>query len=221
MKKKKRKEEVLDMKGCLIALGIAFGLFLIIIGFISYRGYSMYKEAVSWTEEKAVELNIPQITDEDKKNARITLDRIKGALTKGDGGVFKFNEHELNALIASDENFSGKAVVRIEGDVLKADVSMPLNVIPGFSGRYLNGEIVLVVGMENGRPVVRISELSVRGKVPPDDFMEGLKKTNALDGSYKDPEKAKFLKNIKNICVKDGKVEIELRGDESKVTKVK
>ena len=199
------------MKGCLIALGIVVGIFLIVTGIVAYKGYSMYKEAISWTDDKPVELNIPEVSEEKKKSADEKLKLLIESVDKSRGGSYSFDADELNALIAEDPAFSGKAVFVIKGDEVKAKVSFPLDMIPGFGGRYMNGDITLTPGMENGRPVVKVSDLVVNGKHPPEDFMKGIKKTNALEGSYKDPERAKVLERIKNITVENGEIKIELK----------
>jgi len=202
------------MKGCLIALGIVIGVFLIVTGIVAYKGYSMYKEAVAWTDDKPVELNIPVIAEDVRDAADSKLKSFMEAVDKNESGTFEFNEEELNALIAEDPAFSGKAVFRIDGNEVGASVSFPLDMIPGFNGRYLNGDIKLTAGMENGRPVVRVTDLIVNGKHPPEDFMQGIRKTNALEGSYKDPERAKALNRIKNIVFENGKIKIELKGNQ-------
>jgi hypothetical protein len=211
LKKYKERER---MKGCLIALGIVIGIFLIITGIVAYKGYSMYKEAVTWTDDKPVELNIPEFSEEKKKSANDKFKLLIESVDKNIRGTYSFNADELNVLIAEDPAFSGKAVFDIKGDEVGAKVSFPLDMIPGFNGRYLNGDIKLTAGMENGQPVVRVSDLIVNGKHPPEDFLEGIRKTNALDGSYKDPKRAKVLNAIKNITVENGIIKIEFKGNE-------
>ena len=119
---------------------------------------------------------------------------------------------DINALLDDNPNFRGRASVTIEGDKIKAKVSLPLDAlakIPGFkelSGRYLNGTATLRVSLRDDELDVRASDIIVKGKPLPAQFADSFSRENLAKEQMKDPKFRASIRKFESIEVKDGKV---------------
>jgi hypothetical protein len=69
---------------------------------------------------------------------------------------------DINQLIASNRKARGKAFVHIENNVLRAQISIPLDKA-GFRGRFLNGELQIKPAPDGNPRNAEITEVSVGG----------------------------------------------------------
>jgi hypothetical protein len=69
---------------------------------------------------------------------------------------------DINQLIAANRNARGKAFVFIENNILRAQISIPLDKV-GFRGRFLNGELQLKPAPDGNPRNVEITEVSSGG----------------------------------------------------------
>ena len=69
---------------------------------------------------------------------------------------------DINQLIAASRNARGKAFVYIENNILRAQLSIPLDKV-GFRGRFLNGELQLKPAPDGNPRNVEITEVSSGG----------------------------------------------------------
>ena len=98
---------------------------------------------------------------------------------------------DLNALIEDNPELKGMIYVKIEGDEVKGQVSIPLDKL-NFGmvrGRYLNGEADFKASLFDGVLIVTLEAIEVNGKKLPEEFMKELRKQNVAKDVYKD-EKA-------------------------------
>jgi hypothetical protein len=103
--------------------------------------------------------------------------------------------------------------VRVEGDKLKAQISMPLDKlkIGMLKGRYLNGEAELKASLRDGILVVTLETLEVNGKRPPENFMEGLRKQNLAKDAYDNPKNAEMIRRFESLEIRDGTIILKPR----------
>ena len=121
---------------------------------------------------------------------------------------------EINALIASgkgQQTLQGKVYVRLEGDQLKSEVSLPLEDVGlrMFKGRYLNGSATFNLALNNGTPFVTAQSVQVKGKPLPETYMQKIRKENLAAALLNDPDAVAVLQRLQAVQVKDGKLVIE------------
>jgi hypothetical protein len=126
---------------------------------------------------------------------------------------------EINAVIATDPNFQpwhGKLYVSIEGNLVKGRVSVPLADVglSRFRGRYLNGEGVLAVSLQDGRLHVTAEQILVKGRSLPGAYMDAIRKTDLAAGAQNNPDAAAALGRLDSIQVQDGKLVIVPKKEE-------
>ncbi len=118
---------------------------------------------------------------------------------------------EINALIeekTAGETNAPKIFVNIDGDRLQGLVSIPLQDLGPLKlkGRYLNGQAILKVWLQNDTLRLQIEHLEVKGKPLPGLIMSELKKENFASEIAKDPKAASLVAKFESIQVTNGKV---------------
>ena len=73
---------------------------------------------------------------------------------------------DLNALIEENPEFKGMVYVKVEGDEVKGQVSIPLDKLDFgmVRGRYLNGEADFKASLSDGVLIVTIESVEVNGQ---------------------------------------------------------
>jgi hypothetical protein len=115
---------------------------------------------------------------------------------------------DLNALISQDPRWKairGNAFVRIAGDSLLLDVSMPLDRVPGFRGRYLNGSLGIRPQLADGRLRLYVESAKANDRPLQGPALEALRQRDLLEDT-KDPRVLDFARKAKTLEVRDGKL---------------
>jgi hypothetical protein len=128
---------------------------------------------------------------------------------------------DINALLASSTNFKdfkGMCYVDIEGNLIKGELSLPLEKFfrfpfVHFKGRYLNGTGTFTVGVTNQMLSVYVQTLEVKGKPLPPEFMAQLQGKDMAADFNKNPTNTAALSRYESIEVKDGKITVKAKGD--------
>jgi hypothetical protein len=205
------------VKGCLIAIGVAILVVGITAAVLIGIGVSKYRRfRDTYTDTQAVPVPVAEVTEAEGRRLQRKAEALETAVTQGRAETFTLNETELNQFIATlprFESLRGRVALRIEGDVVKATASIPLDMLPfpGLAGRYLNGEIGLDVECEHGRLEVYATEVVVRGQPLPEEFMSQLRGRNLAQDAADDPDVASKLRNIESIRVESGQVVVQTR----------
>jgi hypothetical protein len=118
---------------------------------------------------------------------------------------------DINAMIQNDPSYrdaKGKLFVMLDGEQVKANISMPLDDIGPLKlkGRYLNGTAAVTVSLENGVLNVRLKDVDVGGKPLPTAIMTAFKDINFAQNLEKDPNASQALRKLESIVVRDNKV---------------
>lgn len=79
---------------------------------------------------------------------------------------------DINTLIADDPNARGKGFVRIENNVGRVSVSIPLDEVVFMSGRYLNGEATVRASPDGDPTKAEISEVTIGNQSVSDNFLD-------------------------------------------------
>ena len=198
--------------GCLSVL--VLGICIVVFGLI---GLNLAKKKflalrAEWTDltPQAIETVTYPPPQREELQARVA--KFKQALDAGKlGEELVLTATDLNVLIGENPDTKGRLFVTVDGDRFKAKVSIPLQDIGPLklSGRYLNGEAVLRVALENKMLDVRVDSVEVRGKPLPDFIMKEFKKNNLAKDFNADPDHQKELDKFDSLHIKDGKIIIK------------
>ncbi len=195
--------------GCIIAAILVVGGTTAIIG----SGYYVFaKLRDNYTETQPMALPQVSLSKEEREAVKDRFEDFRNAVDNGTAvDPFILSEDEINTLIAEsdpDEPLKDSLRVQIEDDLLKGQVSIPLDDIPlpGLKGRYFNGTADLRASLKDGKLEVYIENAEVRGEPLPKSVMDELRRENLTAEALKDPEARKTLEKIESIEIRDGKV---------------
>jgi hypothetical protein len=195
-------------RGCLF-WGCIISLILIVCigGCITIGLYSVVRVAKNFTSEKPQPLPEykPRPGEVEEVQKRIQKFR-EGA--EDQPAELILTADDLNALASRSpdlKEIKGKGYIRIEGDKIYLDLSIPLEGVPFLSDRYLNATVHLEPAIVGGRPWLSIGEATANGQPIPQEFMEGLRQKNILS-KLEDPKILDFARTAKTVEVKDGKI---------------
>lgn len=150
------------LKGCLVALACGVGG----LGLLLLMGFLLFKRIQSYTSETP--LAIPSLAE-----GAAGFDPSAKEPSVDDHGDLRieFTAEELNLLLAEKMRESpARLRIRIEQDVLLADLTLPVAVVleklpikrlPGFAGRHLNGTIGLTPAIEKGRVRLALQNITL------------------------------------------------------------
>jgi len=195
--------------GCVIAsvLTILLIIMLAVLAFISVRFF--YGFVDQWTSPTPTELPRVQISEDERKTVRERILEFRTAIEAGTAvDPLVLTSEDLNALIEDAPDFKGKVYARVEGDKLKAQISIPLDhlEVRPLRGRFLNGEAELKASLSDGVLIVTLVSLEVNGKQLPEGFLEELRAQNLANDAYKNPRNADMIRRFESIQIQDGKI---------------
>ena len=182
-----------------IALGVT--------AFFIYRAANNF--VMEWTATTPVELPKVQISDDERRSVRERVEAFRKAVKEGTAtDPLVLSGDDLNALIEENPTLKDTVYARIEGDKLKAQVSIPLDRFKFgmVRGRYLNGEAELKASLSNGILVVTLDTLEVNGKRPPENIMDSLRNQNLAKDANDNPKNAELISRFESMAIKDGKI---------------
>ena len=195
--------------GCLSLAVIA--LLAIVAGII---GYFVIKNVTTgwirdYTETTPAQIEKVEYTRAQTDAMQKRLANFKQAL---DGGTnlmeFILTADDLNALISTQRELKDKLFVRIDGDQLRGEISMPLSDLGTFklSGRYLNATATFKIALANGALDVRLQDAQVKGRPLPSMVLSEFKKNNLAQEFQKDPKAAADIAKFDTVQVTNSTV---------------
>lgn len=200
--------------GCITSL-IILVIGVLLIGGGLYYGYRyLVNMAKDYSETAPATLPPATMPVADRKVLHERFDAFTEAVKKDEPvEPIILTADDLNALIDDNPDFKGTAHVTIEGNQIKAEVSLPLRKLPvaELADRYLNGSATLRVSLQNGVLDVRADSLEIKGKPVPPDVLKALREQNLTKDVGNDPEQRKSMEKIDRLEVKDGKIIITPR----------
>jgi hypothetical protein len=145
---------------------------------------------------------------------RTRVAEFKTALDRGTNQVqLVLTADELNALIAQEKSLQGKVFIRLNGDTIQGEVSVPLKDVGPLklNGRYLNGTATFKVALDNGVLDVRLQDMQVKGKPLPAMLFEEFKKQNLARDVQNNPENAASIARFESLQITNGTVVLRNR----------
>jgi hypothetical protein len=216
-------------RGCLFYGAIAFVLVLIgvMVG-IYFGARTAARAAVAkYTATAPVQLPRLNISAAEEERVAEELARTAQEAASGQGvGEVVLTEQQLNVLLgqsAQVKPFREHLYLQPEGDVLKAQMSLPLDQFEEWkaftqkigarelTNRYLNGTAFLELSVTNGGLQMSITNLVVNNETLPAQFTSRLRSQNFAENANNSPELQAALQKVEDIEVKDGRVVIEFK----------
>ncbi len=203
--------------GCIIAsiLALLLAILMAVIGLLWFTALS--NQLVDEYTLGTAPRQLPKV--EMPAEQRQTLkDRVEAFRKAVDAGTptepLVLTSDDLNALIEENPELKGKIYVKIEGDEIKGQVSIPARQARSsrmFRGRYLNGEADLKASLEDGVLIVTLDSIEVNGKKASRGVDERMRQQNLAKDVYKNPKNAEMIRKLESLEVKDGKIILKVR----------
>lgn len=186
--------------GCILGgcLGVA-ALMIIGTGIAGYFGYRYVTQQVEkYTSETPNELPSVVYTDEQMEELGTRLEGVTGENGAAVEQVVLTSD-DINALISQNEDFKDKVHVSIADGDVTAEVSVPMDMIPGGKGRFLNGSMTAHVSLDNGYLVVQAADVTVNGEKLPPQVIDALGNENLAKEANKDANVTVYLEKLEKI----------------------
>jgi hypothetical protein len=202
----------------LISLTLVIAFFVIGGGaaFLMHRTYSA-RQLITSTQKADIPIE-PSAEKSVEINRRIEAFSTPsvGAGVEAQPAELALSADDINTLVANSPTIAGKAYFKIENDQVMVQSAVPLDAVPGFTGRYLNGNFSLKVAVENGLLAITPTSISTTDgqPIPPEvegAILQALKTQNLNQMVNSDPRVQAWLKNITDIQVQDGNLVIKRR----------
>ncbi len=191
------------LSSILAVVGVISG----ILGFLVYQAYSLGKIV---TSEDPVPLPIASPSEVESQSLDRRFAVFQGAIATNQSAQLILTAEDLNVIVAQDPQMAGKVYFQIEGDRLLANGSVPLNNIPGLTGRFLNGTIHLKVNLQDGKLEIQPTQIDFANTdVTPfikKAVSDSIKQQNLAQEIESDPQLKEWLKNIKTIKIQSGQI---------------
>jgi hypothetical protein len=192
-------------KGCLILVA-----FFVLLGlaFVGGTFFAVRTLKSAYFPTSRVTLPPPTATSDEQETARTRWAAFEQAARAHSSAHLEMTADELNAFIASDPKLRGKALVSIENDVARVQLSIPLEGVRWLRGHYVNAECMVQSG-ESGKPGdARITNIVINGK-PIDDEALNWRGPWSLRRYLEDWTEQSDLQTFE---IRDGRVILETRG---------
>ena len=200
-------------RGCLFYACIAGVVCLVAILAAGLLGlHELRRMLEKYTDNKPLPLPAVTMSQAEYDQLQRRVDNFRDDLRAGrQAQTLELSSDQVNALIARDADFKplkNKVFVEIDGQQLKAQISLPLQELglPRLRGRYLNGKGTFSLSLRNGILDVRAVELEVKGQPVPPTYMDAIRRQNLANGANDNPRASVGLNQLQNIEIRDGKL---------------
>ncbi len=197
-----------------VLLGCGGVLLLMCCGVIG-MGWGTYRflttQLVKYTSETAKELPVVEISDEAFEEIQRRFEPLEAtnhesAAQPPPAQPIVLTADEINAMIARNEDLRGRVYVSISEDQISAEISFPIDEIPGGAGRFLNASATAEASLSDGQLVVKIVDAEVNGNPIPEPVMQGLRNENFAKDIQRDPKAAEALQRFESLRIENDRV---------------
>ncbi len=214
MKNTKQSTKNGQYKKLLIICGIIVGIIIVLVGgILLYSGHAIRKFKKEYTEDKPVEIQHEPITKKQQTQLTNKYQTVKEVLKTHKKTELQFTSDEFSQILAyspETKRFAHQSKFWLEGDKIKADLSIPLNAIPQMQGRYLNGLFTISVTVQEGKIHYHVDECLVKGH-PIDPTYIKLLNTQDIDEILSQRSGKNWREFIESVEIKDSKLTIKTR----------
>lgn len=210
--------------GCIIAsvLALLLAILLAVGFFLLYRFASRLVDEYTSTDRRV--LPKVEMPAEERQALKARVEAFRKAVDEGSSTEpLVLTSDDLNALIEENPELQGMFYFKVEGDEVKAQVSLPLDKLRlGLvRGRYLNGEADVKASLSDGMLIVTLDSIEVNGQHVPEEVMKGIRQQNLAKDFYKDEKNLAMIRKFESLEIKDGKITIKVRAKPGDATRNK
>ncbi|HAO68126.1 MAG TPA: hypothetical protein DCR17_15760 [Verrucomicrobiales bacterium] len=211
-----------NKKGCLFygcLTSIILGLvFFIAVPLALYYGFNVAagKLIENYTDKDPIQLPEVVLGEAELSMLKQRVERFKKAIQTNEASPpLELTAEEINALIFHDtqlEKLKGRAYLKIEGNALQGQVSIPLDELNLNSDdrRYINGSGRFKISVREGKLSVIIQSIEIKGKTLPAAVQNVITGVNLFENAEMDQETTKLLDRLKTFEIQNGKLLLEL-----------
>ena len=199
--------------GC---FGIGCGLLVLALIIGCGIGYWIFSSIRGLTSETAREIPVVQGSDEEWEALQKKLADYRADNKAGRAASLQLSDREINMLIDRHPAFArlkNRAFVQIADGSLLAQVSFPIDEVPGFNGRFLNGDAKFKIEITEGVFRLKAEELKA-GKIT---FPAELLKfgENFVNQVMDEPSSREALNKFKSVKFEGNSIILESKAGQS------
>jgi hypothetical protein len=197
--------------GCvtLVVLGILAGL----ASFLVVRNFAREMRE-KYTEAAPAELPTADLPAAATEALIARVDEYFKKLRAGEPlGTLTLTENEVNALLQNHpdlkEDFGNLVYLTLGTGTATGQMSVPLDWLPMFSGRYFNGTATFDFEVSGGRVELYLTGATVKGEPVPEQFIVAFRSENmAADWMRNDADARTLMEKIDTVKIDSGTVVI-------------
>lgn len=197
--------------GCLhvVLFMLAAVVLTVLVGFLVVRAYlfpsPFHPVTLNDRDEKVLETKLERLDFTAKSAERYQEDDAARTI--------RFDQQELNALIAQNTQLADKLAIDLSQDLVSARLLIPLDPdVPVMGGKTLRVKAGVELRFADGRPVVILKGISVMGVPLPNAWLGGMKNIDLIEATGSKPGFWKaFADGVENIQVEDGRLIVKLK----------
>ena len=200
-------------RGCLFWGGIIASIFFLLLLLTIYGVFRYVKGVVAqYTDTKPLAAPALHLSGAEITNLQQRVRTFDEAIKKNKPvEPLSLSADEINELIAN-ETKSNPSPVRLyfsfNSNQVQAQLSVPTD---GFGlrvlkGRYFNGSGNFAVSLHDGRLILNVTSLSVKGRPLPEKFMVSMREQNFADSWTNDVEFDSALAKLQEIKIESGRL---------------
>ena len=167
------------------------------------------------TDVKPQEIATAQVTEPEKRKLGETDKKFSKGVKEGKSMELELLGEQLDKMIALFDEFKplrGHVSLKLDGEFIKAKVSLPMEKFPMFDGRYLNGEFKLKASVSNGKLNAEVIEgTTEQGKPYPKWLVKKLNDTIASPAFQQRRSADQWLKKLELLKVMEGKLKLKTK----------
>lgn len=201
--------------GCLFWLAIAAGVALLSVAIIGMALWHQYRKLQAATSDKPQTIAVAPPSADMARTAQDKVTRLTEAVRRNTSDTFNFSGDELNALLATSPQLAdvrGKTAFAIQGQQLSANVSLPLDALPGLQGRFLNAQVDVELTFKDGVLDLYLRNIRPTSGELPAALLSAVQSVNLGEQIRRNPEAAKALGAFTSIDIRDGQMVLVTRG---------
>ena len=202
-------------KKILIICGIILGVIILVVaGILFYSDHAIREFKKEYTEDKPVEIHHEPITKTQQTKLATKYNSVKDVVKNHKKAELQFTSEELSQMLAfspETKKYASQSKFWLEGDKIKADLSVSLDRIPHLKGRYLNGLFTFSVQVKDGKIHYHVDECLVKGQPVNPMYLKLLNSQNVENILMQHSRTSNWNEFIESVEVKDGKLTIKTR----------
>jgi hypothetical protein len=199
--------------GCLFWGGIVAAVLFLFVLLAAYAGFRYFKGLINrYTDTKPIEAPAVHLSGAEITNLQQRIHIFDGAIKSNNAvAPLILSADEINALIANEAKSNAspaRLYFSFNSNRVQAQLSVPTD---GFGirmlrGRYFNGSGEFGVSLHEGKLLVNVKSLSVKGQPLPENFLQPLREQNFADGWTNDVDFNAAIAKLEEIKIENGKL---------------